>query len=105
MTTAIVSGRVDAAVKARAARHIGAAGMSTGEVIKAVWERIAETGEVPKPLSSEAAAASETGRLQAFMRLRAELPAVPELATLSDDAMRGMLAERSAREGGEGHVG
>lgn len=105
MATAIVSGRVDEAVKVRAARAIAAAGMSTGDVIKAVWERIAATGEVPQPLSCDAGAAAAADRMQSFMQLRAELPAVPELAALSDGAMRDLVSERYVGMGGAGHVG
>ena len=47
MATAVVSGRVDEQVKARAEAFIRAAGLSTGDVIRVVWEHIARTGEVP----------------------------------------------------------
>ncbi len=105
MATAIVSGRVDEAVKARAAHAIAAAGMSVGDVIKAVWENIAATGEVPQPPARDAGAAAGAERMRAFMRLRAELPAVPELVGLSDDAMRELVAERYVGRGGALDVG
>ncbi len=105
MATAIVSGRVDEAVKMRAAHAIAAAGMSVGDVIKAVWEGIAATGEVPQPPTRDAGAMAGADRMRAFMQLRAELPAVPELAGLSDDAVRGLIAERYTGGGGVPDVG
>ena len=43
MATAIVSGRVDAAVKERAGVYIRAAGSSVGDVINDLWTYIART--------------------------------------------------------------
>ena len=94
MATAIVSGRVDEAVKARAARHIHAAGMSVGDVIKAVWEHIAETGEVPSPAPATDSAWCQRERLQALRAFRDGLPTKPELIGLGDAEMRVLIAER-----------
>lgn len=47
MATTVISGRVEECVKARADVFILAAGLSAGDVIRAVWEHIAQTGEVP----------------------------------------------------------
>ena len=46
-STTVVSARVDAATAERAAACIKASGLTVGEVIKRIWERIAETGELP----------------------------------------------------------
>lgn len=47
MATAIVSGRVDEAVKERAGAYIKAAGLTVGDVINIVWTNIANTGSTP----------------------------------------------------------
>lgn len=94
MATAIVSGRVDEVVKAQAARHIHAAGMSVGDVIKAVWEHIAETGEVPSPAPAADSAWRQKERLRALWAFRDELPHKPELIGLGDAEMRALIAER-----------
>lgn len=47
MATTVIPGRVDERVKARDDVFIRAAGLSAGDVIRAVWEHIAQTGEVP----------------------------------------------------------
>ena len=47
MATAIVSGRVDTAIKERAGAYIRAAGLTVGDVINIVWKSIASTGSLP----------------------------------------------------------
>ena len=94
METVIVSGRVDPAVKERAMRYIQAAGLGVGDVIRTVLESIARTGEVPQPAVSEEDASVQGERLEAFRALRAGLPADPDLATMTDEQMRALVAER-----------
>lgn len=96
MATAVVSGRVDEQVKSRADAFIRAAGLSTGDVIRAVWECIAQTGEVPD-------AGSSTGRLDAMRdpmkrlgELRSSFGACEDLVNLDDARMRDMIASRYA---------
>ncbi len=47
VATAIVSGRVDEAVKERAGAYIKAAGLTAGDIINIVWTNIAKTSQVP----------------------------------------------------------
>lgn len=47
MATAIVSGRIDASVKEKAGAYIKAAGLTPADIIKRVWESIADTGYIP----------------------------------------------------------
>lgn len=95
MATAIISGRVDEAVKTKAAAYLRAAKVAPGDVIKTVWENIAATGQIPVPEAAERETEDEEqtafGRL---MRFREELPACPELATMTDEQMRDMIVER-----------
>jgi len=71
MPTVIVSGRVDEVVRSRANTYIRAQGLTTGDVIKAVWSHIAHTGEVPR-MSEEAEASQDAW--EAFMAFRKTLP-------------------------------
>lgn len=71
MATAIVSGRVDAAVKERAGVYIRAAGSSVGDVINDLWTYIARTKSVPHFSDEPEAEASDA--FAQFMAVRAEL--------------------------------
>ena len=93
MPTEIVSGRVDASVKKIADMYIKREGLSAGEVISGVWERIALTGEIPipeKPRHDEKKAEA-LGKLR---DLRAKAPTGTPLAKLSDDDIKEALANR-----------
>lgn len=96
MATAVVSGRVDEQVKSRAEAFIRAAGLSTGDVIRIVWERIAQTGEIPD--AGDAAERLEASRdpLERLGELRASFGVCEDLVSLDDDQMRGMIASRYA---------
>ena len=94
MATAVISGRVEEELKERVGRLIQAAGMSTADVIKTVWENIARTGEVPMPYAADDQVDECAERFAQFMALRASLPACPELIGMDDDAMRSAVAER-----------
>lgn len=92
MATAVVSGRVDEQVRVRADAYIRAAGSTPGDVIRAVWENIARTGEVPE-------AGEEREEPDALERLRALRPvfgASDWLVNLTDEQMRDMIASRYA---------
>ena len=93
MATAVVSGRVDEHVRAQADRYIRAAKTTPGDVIRAVWEHIAKTGEVPvaEPLPADRTTWDQ------FMAFRDELPEATWLATLSDQDMKDLIARRYAR--------
>ena len=92
MPTSVVSGRVDERVRQRADAFIRGAGTTPAEVIKVTWERIARTGEVP--VEEGAQPAQKGGAWDRLMRLRDELPARPELAAMTDEQMRDMIARR-----------
>lgn len=93
MATAILSGRVEESVKAKAAVHLRDAGVTAGDVIRTVWEAIAATGEVPRQIS-DAGKDSQRAAFEKLMLLRDELPPVPELASMDKQQMRDMIAER-----------
>jgi len=94
MGTAVVSGRVDEDVRERAARYIQAAGVTAGDVIKAVWESIAQTGEVPLAAGAGQAGAVHEERLETLRRVRGHMAACPELLCMDDAQMRACIAER-----------
>lgn len=95
MGSAIVSGRVDEDVKARAAVFIEALGLTVGDVIKNVWESIALTGQVPLSVAQEAAQDSRTELFDEFAAFSASLPPCSEeTAAMSERQMRHLVASR-----------
>ena len=94
MGTAVISGRVDESVKERAARYIQAAGLTVGDVIKTVWESIAQTGEVPRPVDIKTDVTTHSKHLEALACARARIAACPELLLMDDAQMRACVAER-----------
>lgn len=96
MATAVVSGRVDERIKSRADAFIRAAGLSSGDVIRIVWERIAQTGEVPDALHSGQEPATADDPLERLGELRTTFGASEELVNLTDSQMREMIASRYA---------
>lgn len=105
MGTAVISGRIDEDVKERAARYIHMAGLTVGDVIKAVWESIAQTGEVPRPAGEGAGGAIHRERLEALRRVRAQMTTCPELELMDDVQMRSCVAGRYEEGFGEAHHG
>lgn len=96
MATAVVSGRVDAQVKARAEAFIRAAGLSSGDVIRVVWERIARTGEIPDAGDDVEQLDVSRDPLGRLGELRASFGSCEDLVNLDDDQMRDMIASRYA---------
>lgn len=96
MATAVISGRVDERVKARAEVFIHAAGLSAGDVVRMVWEHIAQTGEVPDAQSVAESAPIAKDSLTRLAELRADFGASDELVNLTDSQMREMIASRHA---------
>ena len=92
MATAVISGRVDERVKARAEVFIRAAGLSAGDVVRMVWEHIAQTGEVPDAQDVAESAPIAKDSLTRLGELRADFGASDELVTLTDSQMREMIA-------------
>ena len=100
MPTAIVSGRVDTAVRDRANAYIHAAGLTAGDVVKRVWENIARTGEVPT--AQQAADELESDDpFERFMAFRKTLPDVdlPEwFVNGSPEDLKNYLAEERLKD-------
>lgn len=96
MATAVVSGRVDEQVKTRAEAFIRAAGLSTGDVIRVVWEHIARTGEVPDAGDSAERLDAARDPMERLGELRASFGACEDLIHLDDAQMRDMIASRYA---------
>lgn len=94
MATTVVSGRVDADVKRRADAVIREAGTSVGEVIKNMWELIAETGAVPERRRSESEAARRARALARLREVCDGLPPCPNVASLTDDDVKAMMVSR-----------
>ena len=96
MATAVISGRVDERVKSRAEVYIRAAGLSTGDVIRAVWERIAQTGEVPDMGKGVGQLDASRDPMERLGELRSSFGACEDLVDLDDAHMREMVASRYA---------
>lgn len=95
MQTAVVSGRVDQAVKERADRVIRASGLTVADVIKATWSLIAQTGELPEALTASASRPASSTRFSRLVEFVETLPPAPEaLAGMSDAQMKDLLGER-----------
>ena len=86
MTTAVVSGRVDEAVRQRADVVMRKAGLKPTDIIQNVWAFMARTGEVPEiaqPASTADDKQDALARLDGFL---SSLPqANPAYAGWSDD--------------------
>lgn len=96
MATVVVSGRVDERVITRAEVFIRAAGLSTGDVIRAVWERIAQMGEVPDMDKGAGQLDASRGPMERLGELRSSFGVCEDLVNLDDARMREMIASRYA---------
>ena len=86
MTTAVVSGRVDEAVRQRADVVMRKAGLKPTDVIQRVWTFMAQAGEIPdvaQPANAGNAKQDALARLDGF--LAGLPPANPAYANWSDD--------------------
>ena len=89
MATATVSASVDAKVKAVANDYIRKAGLTPNELIRDLWESIANTGVVPE--FDDSGDMRRQARLAAFkdaQAIIANLPRGTELDTMTYDDMR-----------------
>lgn len=95
MATAIISGRVEESVKEKAGAYIRAAGLTVGDVIKLVWENIAQTGELPQPIDRGDSSGDATWK--GFMEFRSALndgsAREDWLADLDDKGIRDVVTE------------
>lgn len=96
MATAVVSGRVDVQVRARADAFVRAAGLSTDDVIRAVWEHIAQTGEIPDTDDGAGRPDAVRDPLERLSELGASFGTCEDLVELDDTQMRDMIASRYA---------
>ena len=95
MSTATVSASVDAKTKIIANAYIRQAGQTPNEVIRGLWESIAETGKVPQ--FQESNNRREDERQAAFTQAQRIVQAIPRgtaLATMSDADLRKELESR-----------
>lgn len=93
MATAVVSGRVDERVRERADAYIRAAGLTPAEVIKAIWENIARTGEVPETAPAEQ---GDSDPLERLAELRSSFGSSEWLVSLTKEDLREVIASRYA---------
>lgn len=87
MATTVISGRVDERIKSRADVFIRVAGLSAGDVIRAVWEHIAQTGEVPDAGDGVGQQHTKRDSLERLGDLRVSFGACEDLVTLDDAQM------------------
>lgn len=91
MGTILVAGRVESATKAAADAAINRAGMTNSDVIRIVWDNMARTGQVPRPVEKDDSTDEILGRFQA---LRARTPRSAFLESLTPRGVKDELAER-----------
>lgn len=97
MATAVVSGRVDVAVKNAADAIISARGLTPADVIKAVWEHIATTGEVPgSPEYLDEERERSRTALEELRAFSEQLAPSEWLVNLTDDEMKNLVASKYA---------
>lgn len=94
MGTAVVSGRVDEAVKRKADAVIRRYGCTTNDVIKNVWQSIAQTQELPDMHMVEDERAAAARAMRELREFTDSLQPCPVLATLSDDDVKEMMKAR-----------
>ncbi len=91
MATAIVSGRVDAAIKERAGAYIRAAGSSVGDVINIVWNNIAATGRLPAQAAQGRTEEDPFDAFISFCDSLQPLPDAPDLSRMDSDELRDLI--------------
>ena len=94
MATAVVSGRIDAALKRKAEVIIEEAGSTPGEVIKNVWANIVATGQIPQSPEEIDEQARKAQVLDELWELVHSLPPCPNVAKMSDDDIKEMMMMR-----------
>ena len=92
MATAVVSGRVDEAVRQKADNVMRKNGLKPSDVIQNVWNAMAETGEVPEVACPPRNKGEKRSAMDRLESLAENLPPVnPAYADLSDEEI---LAQR-----------
>lgn len=91
MGTALVAGRVDEEVKARADAYIAKAGLTQAMVIRSVWETIARTGTIP---TIDDGATESEGLKSRLRALREATPRSEHLEHLTPKGLKEELEHR-----------
>lgn len=94
MATAVVSARIDEALKDQVDFYLQMAGVGPGDVIRVVWENIGKTHKVPQPVVEEPAL-DYAGKIR---KVRGKMQQGDNsfLAAMTDAQMRDLLADRYA---------
>lgn len=92
VATAIVSGRVDEAVKERAGAYIKAAGLTVGDVINIVWTNIANTKQVPTATEQDAEPLSAWDAFMQFRATRLQAGNTSPIPDMTLDEIHDMIA-------------
>jgi antitoxin component of RelBE/YafQ-DinJ toxin-antitoxin module len=92
MATTVVSGRIDVLTARRVERILAREGVAPGEVIRRTWEAIAETGEIP--VDGVKVHDETPTKLRELMELRASLPKVDWLDSLTDSQAKDLVASK-----------
>ena len=97
MSTAVVSGRIDADLKAQVDAIVRNAGSSVSEVINNVWLAIAQTGELPADPCRSDGLSEQRARFDEFESWLAALPEPnPAYAHMSDEEILAARVDRYA---------
>lgn len=91
MPSVLVAGRVDSECKQKAELYIKRAGLTPSDVIRIVWGNIAETGDVPRPVSTSSGGSELASRMR---ELRARTPRSGYLEGLTPEGLREELEGR-----------
>ena len=95
MSTAVISGRIDADLKAQVDTIIRNTGSSVSEVINNVWLSIARSGELPEIARQTCDHADQRARFAEFEAWLGSLPEPnPDYACMSDDEILATRVDR-----------
>ena len=90
MTLTTVSGRIDSTTKAKANHYIQSAGFTPNDIIRNIWNYIANTGEIPEAASQHTLSALDQKKaaLTDMLTIADTLPSGTPLATMNDEQLR-----------------
>ena len=94
MATAVVSVRIDRDLKDQVSALAQASGTTIVEIVKKNLQEVARTKQVPVSDEERARWAAQHKCFEEFMEWRATLSPCPELATLTDEQMKDMIASK-----------
>ncbi len=93
MPSSLVASRVDDSVREKAEFYIRRAGMTPSDVIRIVWQNIAESGEVPRAHTDESSARISP-LIERMRALRETTPRSDFLETLTPQDLKRELEAR-----------